>query len=178
MSNLNDYINSLNDLSNNIDKIIKDVVIKDKGILLSNIKLRLFNKGLDANLKSLGTYSKRTVLKKKKKNQRTSHVTLRDTGDWYNSMFIDFKNNEIIVDSSDFKTGILTDIYGDAILGLTEQELNNFIDANIEKALNKRLNEINYLKNIDSKMIINIFLTITLTLTKILHIHQFGLNYY
>jgi len=137
---INNYIAKLNDLSNNMDVYIRDIVLKNKGELLGSIKLRLYNRGVDAKGNSLGVYSARTKILKKKKNQRTTHVTLRDSGDWYGSMFIDFKEGSIFVDATDWKTGLLEDVYGQEILSLSDSETALFVDSSLEPELEKLVN--------------------------------------
>lgn len=134
---INQYIQSLTKLSDNINNEIKTIVIKNEGHFLKTIKLRLYNYGIDANGNSLGIYLPFTKKRKLEKGQRSSHVTLRDSGDWYASMFIDFREGAIWVDASDYKTPMLEDIYGDAILGLSEQETELFVDSILEPELQK-----------------------------------------
>lgn len=137
---INNYIARLNDLSNNMDGYIRDIVLKNKGGLLGSIKLRLYNSGVDAEGNSLGGYSEITKKLKRKKNKRTSHVTLRDSGDWYGSMFIDFQEGSILVDATDWKTGLLEDVYGEEILNLSEDEASIFVDSILEPELEKLVN--------------------------------------
>lgn len=142
MSTIDNYIKSLTEIADNMDQVVRTIVLKNEGQLLKTVKLRLFQKSLDANLKSLGKYSSFTKARKKAKGQISNRVTLRDTGAWYRSMFIDFKNSEIIVDATDIKTGPLTDIYGDAILGLADFEKEHFVDSILDPEIDKIINNL------------------------------------
>lgn len=134
---INSYIKKLNDAANNMDAHIKDIVIKNQGTLLGQIKLRLFNRGEDAYGNKLGPLAESTKKRKKAEGKRASFVTLRDSGDWYASMFIDFKDGSILVDASDWKTGLLEDVYGEGILALSDKETELFVDSTLEPELEK-----------------------------------------
>ena len=137
MAYINDYISKLSNISENIDNIIRDIVEKHEGKLLGTVKLRLYQKSLDANLRPLGEYSPITKKRKKEKGQISNRVTLRDTGEFYDSMFIVYESGEIIVDSSDDKASELEHLWGEAILGLSEPETVNFVDTILEPELEK-----------------------------------------
>jgi len=101
-------------------------------IVLAPLKRRLFNNGTDGdgNLIGDGLYASSTLRQKKKLSLRTSHITLRWSGGWYQSMkAIPNRFGEIEVTATkQVKGGDLTNIleskYGDSILKLnpTEQE--------------------------------------------------------
>jgi len=149
MSTINEYVVKLDRLANSMDIRLKDIILKNEGKLLSTIKLRLFQKSLDGDYNFLGTYALMTKKRKKAKGQISNRVTLRDTGDWYNSMFIDFKNNQILVDASDNKTDMLKDIYGDAILQLADEEIEFFVDSVLDPELQKMIDDLDSSINID-----------------------------
>lgn len=141
MSSVGKYIADLTNLKNNFDEVVRGIVLKHEGKLLATVKLRLFQRSLDADYNSLGIYSTFTQKQKKRKGQISNRVTLRDTGTWYGSMFIDFVNKEIVVESTDYpKTDELMDIYGEAILGLTESEVEDFVDTVLDPEIQRILN--------------------------------------
>ena len=142
MSSIDEYIIKLDNLANSMDIRLRDIVLRNKGALLSTLKLRLFQKSLDGNYNFLGTYAPMTKRRKKKKGQISNRVTLRDTGDWYNSMFVDFKSNTILIDATDVKNDVLKDIYGDAILDLTEQEVEFFVDTKLDSELQRMIDDL------------------------------------
>lgn len=139
MAYINDYISRLSNVSDNIDKIIKEIVEKNEGKLLGTIKLRLYNKSLDANLMPLGEYSESYKKYKKAKGQISNRVTLRDTGEFYDSMFLEYDSGAIIVDATDDKTSELEHLWGEAILGLSEPETQHFVDSVLEPELEDRI---------------------------------------
>jgi len=148
MGSIDEYIVKLDNLANSMDIRLRDIVLRNKGALLSTLKLRLFQKSLDGNYNFLGTYAPMTKRRKKKKGQISNRVTLRDTGDWYNSMFVDFKSNTILIDATDVKNDVLKDIYGDAILDLAEQEVEFFVDTKLDPELQRMIDDLGNI-NID-----------------------------
>ena len=102
----------------------------------------LFNKGLDIFGKEITpTYARQTIEYKKEKKQRTSFVTLRDTGAFYNGIFAVIEDWVLIIDSTDPKTNSLIEKYG-PVLGLTEEEQEVLIQSVIEPNLQKLLDSI------------------------------------
>lgn len=57
---------------------------------------------------------------KLRKGQPVDRVTLKDTGDFYNEIYARQHGQEVIIDSSDNKSGKLKEKYGEKIFGLTE----------------------------------------------------------
>ena len=66
-------------------------------------------------------YTPFTVAMKNLKNQPTDRVTLKDTGDFYNAMFVEVIGDIVVFDSKDYKSEDLKEKYGDYIFGLTEE---------------------------------------------------------
>jgi hypothetical protein len=90
---------------------------------------QLYDKGIDGDGASLGVYSDYTKEYKKFKGERYDHVTLFDEGDFYKSFKIELKGliaevkaNTIKTDEKGVKKDLL-DVYGDAILELTKENL-------------------------------------------------------
>lgn len=63
-------------------------------------------------------YTPFTVMMKQWKGQPTDRVTLKDTGAFYEGIFVKRSENEIVFGSTDEKTGELTEKYGEEIFGL------------------------------------------------------------
>ena len=110
-----------------MDKITIDVIKDNSKFILDENRSQLFD-GLDKEGKEIvnergGKYSPTTIIIKKEKGQPTDRVTLRDTGDWQDAMFLEVKGNEILTDSSDWKTDELLKKYDrnmNTILGIPE----------------------------------------------------------
>ena len=74
---------------------------------------QLFDLGIDGKGQSLGDYAGFTIDLKSKKNQKTSNVTLKDTGDFYKSFITDYGSFELEIFATDDKTDALTQKYGE-----------------------------------------------------------------
>lgn len=135
------YISFMRNEMSSIEEIVENIIKDNKGKILSMIKLRLYQRGIDGDgNKITPEYTSITVSNKKDKRQITSHVTLRDTGEWYKSFYVYYDNGEIIVSSNSFKTSQLVEKYGESILELTDQEIQLIINAIIEPELIRRIN--------------------------------------
>jgi hypothetical protein len=100
----------------------------------------LFLKGIDSDGKSLrsGTisalinneaYAAFTIEQKEIKGQPTDRVTLKDSGDFYRSFNVQLRGDEFIITADTLKTdNDLLDVWGDAILGLTDENLEIIIE--------------------------------------------------
>ncbi len=113
------------------NKLIFEVIKNDKGIQKEILDLnrwaQLYDKGINSDGVSLsavrpnGGYTSFTINIKRKKNQRTDHVTLRDSGEFYNSFKINASNDFFEIDADPNKdTTNLFDEWGEDILGLTD----------------------------------------------------------
>ena len=103
--------------------------------------------GVDSENRSLGVYSLKTILDKQRKNQPTDRVTLRDTGDFYASLYLVQKEKSFEIDSKDAdqtKVNKLLDVYGENIFGVTEQNkviLRELATPILAQYLKQKLNE-------------------------------------
>lgn len=103
--------------------------------------------GVDSENRSLGVYSLKTILIKEKKQQPTDRVTLKDTGDFYASLYLVQKEKSFEVDSRDAdqtKVNRLLDVYGENIFGVTEQNkviLRELATPILAQYLKQKLNE-------------------------------------
>lgn len=84
---------------------------------------RLLNEGMRADGVPLGEYAASTIRMKQARGQEYRWVTLRDQGDFHRGISVDTAKGAIEVTSSDAKTDMLLDRYGDAVLGLTPADI-------------------------------------------------------
>ncbi len=133
------YIGNLEGLADNLQQKLEVEALAKSGNLLSLVKQRLFNTGIAGDGSSLGSYHSSTIEYKKRKGRRSSFVTLRDEGDWYRGMFIKVENQELLLNSKDWKTPKLIGMYGDRILEFSIEErvaVENWLDAFETKLIN------------------------------------------
>lgn len=114
-----------------VNKIVRQSLSNtsiQQDILDLNKEDQLYDKGIDSTGDSLGEYSTATIEGtvnfegKKQKGQRFDHITLKDTGEFYDSFI--FKNNKdnFEIEADTLKEGTdLIDNFGKDILGLTDE---------------------------------------------------------
>ena len=97
---------------------------------------QLYKDGKDGDGNTIAPYyTAFTVMVKTYKGQRTDHVTLKDTGQFYRSFDIRFNSLSFEIFATDGLTSDLMDKYGKAIFGLNEKslkELQELIKEGIE----------------------------------------------
>lgn len=86
------------------------------------------------------TYSDITIAIKEEKGQESRWVTLRDTSEFWNAMFVDVGNSSFEVGSADAKAAKLEKKYGKKIFGLTrESKKEEYIPIYLLPALQERI---------------------------------------
>lgn len=90
-----------------------------------NTQGQLYDKGIGSDGISLGSYRPFTIDKKIDSGQPTDRVTLKDTGDFYNSVRANFSyNGDIIITADTIKGDTDLEIeWGKNILGLTDESI-------------------------------------------------------
>ena len=98
----------------------------DAYIVDMNAEDQLFEQGINrlgVDIMDYAPYSPLTIAIKEEKGQPTNRVTLRDTGDFEASFFLDVGDKQFEIKASDFKTEDLIKKYGRQILGLTDENI-------------------------------------------------------
>jgi len=145
MASLDALINSLDGIANTLQLDTSIILIKERVKIVQVLQHRLMNSGTDGNdnLIGGGQYADMTIRHKLFTNQTTEHFTLFDQGNFHKGMFIKLDGDLALITSSDGKTGDLISRYGEAILGLTEEETEQviklWVDPKLQKEINKRL---------------------------------------
>ncbi len=134
------------DINEILSELWLDVSIQ-KTILDLNREDQLFDKGIDSlgiSLESIGgAYSPVTVQIKRSKGQPTDRVTLKDTGDFYETFRIKVGPTFFDIDADPKKDE--TDLFvewGEDILGLTDESLEILQDILLPLIINKINGEI------------------------------------
>jgi hypothetical protein len=123
------------DVEKELDKLI---LANEKEILATN-KEQLYEYGVDSRGVPLGDYALKTQEYKQEAGQRYDHITLNDTGDFYQGFKIDIQDYEI--GSTDSKANKLRAEYGDDIFGLTKENTAELTDNKLTPGLTKALND-------------------------------------
>lgn len=136
------YILDLSQFNLNFNDVLKEIIQKNSNFILGLVRTRLYNYGIDGSGGPiLPDYKPSTIRSKKERGQRTSHVTLRDTGLFYKGFYLELTDGYVLkLDSTDFKTVHLIDKYGASILEFTEQEKLIIMDTIIEPGLIRKIN--------------------------------------
>ena len=120
-------------------------VVQEAVIETSNDLITLNQGQMSLGVRSDGTeitpsYSDITIMIKDEKGQESRWVTLRDTGDFWNDMFVDVGNNSYEVGSADAKAAKLEKKYGKRIFGLTkESKSEEYIPIYLLPAVQERI---------------------------------------
>lgn len=115
------------DLKKEVIRILNSKKVREFVIELQ--QERLYNTGKDSKGNSLGSYSPFTVVIKQEKGQRTDHITLRDTGEFYESMTFHATSTEIVFDADAQKDDSnLFEDFGIDILGLNDFDRERLIE--------------------------------------------------
>ena len=133
MKSITDLRERVQDLKNGLDgglflqRIIKD---NESFICDMNAQEQLYQRGVNTYgvpIMDYMPYTPYTIEIKTIKHQPTDRVTLRDTGDFHESFYVEATNTEFVVKASDWKTEKLIRKYGRQILGLTRENLQELI---------------------------------------------------
>ena len=99
-----------------------------KKTILDYIRIdQLFDEGIDSNEDIIGYYSYWTELLSNGKKRRGEPYNLKDTGDFYRSMFIKVLKDSIIIDA-DYTKMEDQNWWSIDILGLTEENIDNYAE--------------------------------------------------
>lgn len=129
----------------NLPGLLEEVVHSKEDVIIAAITNdQLFRRGVNGrNVKIMSymPYRPSTIRKKKKKGQPTTRVTLKDTGEFYESMFVVFDPEGFYITSSDDKTKYLVKKYGNTIFRLTDKNLTRILRSHIRKELVKHIKQ-------------------------------------
>lgn len=131
MSSIDDLIKRVEKFENKINEYIRLEIIEDEPYICNmNTDKQLFREGITRDGVKIDSYAPYTLTTKRiksAKGQPTDRVTLRDTGDFYSAFFIMADDKGFKIESEDWKVDKLVDKYGEEILGLTDDNLNELI---------------------------------------------------
>ena len=127
-------IKQLNGIKNNLGKFTGESALRHHNILEDAItEDQLHGKGEDGLGKSLGEYAdsskffKSTIAGALGRDTRSDHITLRDFGDYHESIKVSLISQGIKIDSQPQKEDTnLIDKFGRAILFVNDQNLEEF----------------------------------------------------
>ena len=131
MNKIEEKINALKAFEDSIFDTMKVTVVENEHIIADmNARNQLYEQGIDRNGDKIADYAPYrpvTIQIKLLKGQPTNRVTLYDEGDFHASFKVIANNISFFIDATDIKTEKLIRKYGEQILGLTDENLNELI---------------------------------------------------
>ena len=130
-----------------LDEELRDEIMKHEDIIVQMVaQEQLYEKGIEGRgieIMSYQPYTARTIKIKQKKGQPYDRVTLKDTGEFYNSLHVEFDDEGFYVTSTDDKAKYLLARYGKTIFRLTNENfselLRNYMRPSLKEKLKERL---------------------------------------
>lgn len=96
--------------------------------------------GRETELMNIKPYTRATIKRKQKRHQPIDRVTLKDTGEFYGSLYVDHDEKGFYVTSADDdKREYLIDLYGPEIFRLTNENLSRFLKEYVKPELKKKM---------------------------------------
>lgn len=127
-------------------EIAKKIVRDNDNILIDmNAQDQLYAKGvnrLGVRIDEYQPYRPLTIKVKIEKRQPYDRVTLKDTGEFYDSFYVETAEDRFYIKASDEKTNWLIKKYGVEIFGLTNDSLAEFINDYVKDEAYNRVKEI------------------------------------
>lgn len=123
------------------DKIVRETMEESADAIKQKNQEQLF-----AGENSAGTdiepfYKPLTIAIKQSKGQPTDRVTLRDTGSFYQGIYVSVQGDKLITDSTDSKSAKLQDKYGDQIFGLNDKFSSEVIRETIRPVFKEKIQD-------------------------------------
>jgi hypothetical protein len=118
--------------------------VKEAIVVTNNDVAKLNRKQLYEGQTANGTpiqpaYTWRTVFYKNIKGQPSDRVTLKDKGDFYNSIKVNVKTDTFDIIATDYKSDALHNKYGKSILGMTDVNRTQYIQQSFFPELQNRI---------------------------------------
>jgi hypothetical protein len=122
------------ELQKSINPTIQTTVNQNKPLLIYyQTGEQWYGKGEDSKgFDIVPSYALSTIKSKRNKGQKTSNVTLRDTGELYKSIKIDARTNEMIISANVEYFKYLVLHYGsNVLLGIQRSNLKKFVENEV-----------------------------------------------
>ena len=129
-------------------ELVNEIMSHEKEIIEAVVQNQLYERGINGTgveIMSYEPYRPRTIKNKQRKGQPYNRVTLKDTGEWYNSLRLVDDVDGLFMTSTDVKNTNLKKKIGHTILRLTNENLSMILNKYIRPNLKIKLEK--YLKN-------------------------------
>lgn len=123
-------ISRLQDFEDNINQIVKEAILENIDAII-RLQIDQLDRGVTTENTSIQPpYAQSTIIAKIRKGQPTNRVTLKDTGDFYNSFTIEVNDDNFEIKPTVFYAQFLLRRYSQ-IIGLTEDNLKTVAETYI-----------------------------------------------
>lgn len=124
---------------------LRDEIMKHEDVIVQMVtRDQLYEQGIEGRgifIMDYQPYTAKTVKIKQKKGQPYDRVTLRDTGEFYSSLHVEFDDEGFYVTSTDDKAKYLLARYGKTIFRLTNENFTELLRNYIRPSLKEKLKE-------------------------------------
>lgn len=142
MEELRRLRNRLNKIDKDFEQLALDSAMEHYDVIIDmNVEDQLFQRGVDSTGRLLPAYSPVTVEIKRAQGKPYDRTTLRDEGDFHSDFYVVKEGGGLRISSKDSKTTMLVRDYGEQIFGLTEENLEAFINDFLFTEIRKRIDE-------------------------------------
>lgn len=122
-----------------IHEELEEEILENKAVIIRMITQdQLYERGINGKnvfIASYKPYTPRTIQNKIRKGQPTDRVTLKDTGEFYDSFNVVYDENGFYITSDDEKAKYLVEKYGEEIFRLTNENLSTLLREYIKPIL-------------------------------------------
>lgn len=145
LDELRHRLEALKRFRSSINELVRQIIDDLDYVLIDlNVQSQLYELGIDSegtSLMSFAPYSPMTRKMKFLKHQPTDRVTLYDMGDFHRSFRVVTTAESFVIEATDIKTERLQFKYGDAIIGLTDENMSMFMQEYMYPELARILQE-------------------------------------
>lgn len=126
-----------------LDEELRNEILRHEDVIVKMVaEGQLYDKGIEGRgikISDYMPYAEITKKRKLKKGQPINRVTLRDTGEFHNSLHVEFDDEGFYVTSDDDKAKYLLDRYGKTIFRLSNENLNTLLREYVRPSLTDKL---------------------------------------
>ena len=126
-----------------LDEELRNEILRREDVIVKMVaEGQLYDKGIEGRgikISDYMPYAEITKKRKLKKGQPIDRVTLRDTGEFHNSLHVEFDDEGFYVTSGDDKAKYLLDRYGKTIFRLSNENLNTLLREYVRPSLTDKL---------------------------------------
>ena len=122
---------------------LEDIIRSKEDVIVDAIRNdQLYRRGINGEgvkIMDYAPYAPSTIKRKRRLGQPTTRVTLRDSGKFHESMYLELDSEGFRIVTDDQKAKFLVSRYGANIFRLTNENFNRIVKSHIRKELIRKL---------------------------------------